>query len=85
MNRTLNEKAEKIKSNINGTAKKSKEIIREIIESNTKYIGEALDSNKKIVDSIKEKLDQQEIEDSVTGTLKQQFGKNLSSHTVDTT
>jgi len=58
---TLNEKAEKIKSSIKGTAEKSKETIREIIVLNTKHIGEALDSNKKIVDSIKEKLNQQEI------------------------
>ncbi len=73
----LNEKAEKIKSNIKGTAEKSKETIREIIVSNTKHINEALDSNKKIVDSIKVKLNQQEIEDSVTDTLKSSFGKSV--------
>ncbi len=77
MNSTLNEKSEKIKNSIKGTAEKSKETIREIIDSNTKYIGEALNSNKKIVDSIKEKLNQQEIEDSVTDTLKSTFGKSV--------
>ncbi len=77
MNTTLIEKSEKIKNSIKGTAEKSKETIREIIDSNSKYIGNALDSNKKIVDSIKEKLDQQEIEDSVTGTLKDTFGKSV--------
>ncbi len=77
MNTTLNEKSEKIKNSIKGTAEKSKETIREIITSNTKYIGDALDSNKKIVDSIKEKLNQQEIEDSVTDTLKTTFGKSV--------
>ena len=77
MNNTLNEKSEKIKNSIKGTAEKSKETIREIIASNTKYIGEALDSNKKIVDSIKEKLNQQEIEDSVSDTLKSTFGKSV--------
>ena len=77
MNTTLNEKAEKIKNNIKNTAEKSKETIREIIVSNTKHISEALDSNKKIVDSIKEKLNQQEIEDSVTDTLKVSFKKSV--------
>ena len=77
MNTTLNEKSEKIKNSIKGTAEKSKETIREIIASNTKYIGEALDSNKKIVDSIKQKFDQQKIEDSVTDTLKNSFGKSV--------
>ena len=74
---TLNEKAEKIKNNIKGSAEKSKETIREIIDSNTKYIGAALDSNKKIFDSIKEKLNQQEMDDSVTDTLKSTFGKSI--------
>jgi uncharacterized alkaline shock family protein YloU len=74
---TLNEKAEKIKSNIKNTAEKSKETIREIITANTKNIGDALDSNKKIVDSIKAKLNQQEIEDSVTETVKNSFGKSV--------
>jgi len=77
MNKTLNEKSEKIKSSIKKTAEKSKETIREIIDSNTKHIGDALDSNKKIVDSIKEKLNQQEVEDSVTDTLKSTFGKSV--------
>ncbi len=77
MNTTLNEKSEKIKSSIKGTAEKSKETIREIIDSNTKFIGEALDSNKKIVDSIKKKLVEQEIEDSMTDTLKSTFGKSV--------
>lgn len=86
MSHTLNAKAEKIKSNIKGTAEKSKETIREIIASNTKYIGHAMDSNKKIVDSIKAKLDQQEIEDSVTDTLKVTFGKSveLAEDTIET-
>jgi uncharacterized alkaline shock family protein YloU len=77
MNTKLNEKSEKIKNSIKGTAEKSKETIREIIASNTKYIGSALDSNKKIVDSIKEKLNQKEIEDSVTDKLKGTFGKSV--------
>lgn len=74
---TLNEKAEKIKSNIKTTAEQSKEAIREIISTNTKYIGDALDNNQKMVDSIKAKLNQQEIEDSVTGPLKNTFGKSV--------
>ena len=74
---TLNEKSEKIKKSIKGTAEKSKETIKEIIDSNTKYIGEALDSNKKMIDSIKEKLNQHEIDDSVTDTLKSTFGKSV--------
>lgn len=77
METTLNEKSEKIKNSIKGTAEKSKETIREIIASNTKYIGSALDSNKKIVDSVKEKLNQKKIEDSITDTLKGTFGKSV--------
>src|ERR1017187_1726295 len=77
MKTVLNEKAEKIKNNIKGTAEKSKETIREIIESNTKFIGDALDSNKKMVDSIKEKFNQKDMEDSVTDTLKSTFGKSV--------
>jgi len=67
---TLTEKSEKIKNSIKAAGERSKETIREIIVSNTKQIDKALDSNKKIVDSIKEKFNQQEIEDSVTDTLK---------------
>jgi uncharacterized protein YpuA (DUF1002 family) len=77
METKLNEKSEKIKNSIKNTAEKSREIIREIIASNSKHIDSALDSNKKIVDSIKEKLNQKEIEDSVTDTLKGSFGKSV--------
>lgn len=77
MSTTLNEKSEKIKNSIKGTAEKSKETIREIIDSNNKYISVALDSNKKIVDSIKEQLNQKDIDDSVTDTLKHTFGKSV--------
>lgn len=73
----LNEKSEKIKNSIKDTAEKSKQTIREIIDSNSKYIDSALDSNKKIVDSIKKKLDQKEINDSLTDTLKDTFGKSV--------
>ncbi len=77
MKATLNEKAENVKETIRGTAEKSRQTIREIIHTNVKSIGAALDSNKKIIDSIKEKLNQQEIEDTVTGTLKNGFGKSV--------
>ncbi len=77
MERALNEKAEKIKSNIKGSAQKSKDTIREIIDSSTKHMGEALDSNRKIVDSIKEKFNQQKVEDSVTDTVKNTFKKSV--------
>ena len=77
METTLNEKAEKIKEKIKGTAEQSKKTIREIIDTNSKYIGTALESNKKIIDSIKEKLNQQEIEDTMTGPMKSTFGKSV--------
>lgn len=77
MNTTLNEKSEKIKNSIKGTAEKSKETIREIIDSNNKYIGAALDSNKKIVDSIKNQLNQKDMDDTLTDTLKQTFRKSV--------
>ena len=77
MKTELIEKSEKIKSSIKGTAEKSKETIREIIDSNTRYIGDALESNKKIMDSIKEKLHGQKIDDSLTDSLKNTFLKSI--------
>ena len=77
MTSTLNEKAEKIKTSIKGTAEKSKETIREFIDSNTKNIDAALDSNKKIFDSINEKLNQNEMDTTVSDTIKQTFGKSV--------
>src|ERR1017187_7847499 len=77
METVLNEKAEKIKNNIKGTAEKSKETIREMIDSNSRFIDRALDSNKIILDNIKEKLVEQEIDDTVTDTLKSTFGKSV--------
>ncbi len=77
MNYTLNEKSDRIKDSINVTAEKSKETIREMISSNNKYIGDALDSNRIIVDSIKEKLNNQDIEDSVTESMNSTFGKSI--------
>lgn len=85
MSTILNEKSEKVKNNIKNTAEKSKETIREIIDSNSKFIDSALDSNKKIVDSIKKKLDQKEVNDSITDTIKETFGKSvlLAEDTID--
>ena len=77
MNSTLEKKSEKIINSIKGTAEKSKETIREIIASNNKHIDEALDTNKKIVDSIKMKLDEQKLDDSVTDNLKGTFKKSV--------
>ena len=77
MEHSLNEKSEKIKNSIKDTAEKSKETIREIISSNTRYIDEALNSNKIIVDSVKEKLNQKDINDSFTDTMKSTFGKSV--------
>ena len=77
METTLNEKAEKIKDKIKGTAEQSKKTIREIIDFNTKVIGTALDSNKTIVDSVKEKLGQKNIEDTITLPLNGTFKKSV--------
>jgi len=85
MSTTLNTKSEKIKNSIKETAEKSKETIREIINSNSKYIDSALDTNKKVVDSIKKKLDQQDIDDSITTTVKDTFVKSveLAENAID--
>lgn len=82
---TLNEKAEKIKDSIKGTTEKSKETIREIISSNSKFIGDALDTNQKFVDSVKDKLNLKNMEDSITNDLKNTFGKSveLAEETID--
>jgi len=71
------EKANEIKEKFRGTAEKSKETIKEIIDSNARFIDKALDSNKVIVDSIKERLNQQEINDEVTPALKNKFRKSV--------
>ena len=74
---TLNERAEKMKVSIKDTAEKSKETIREIIGANTKFINDALDYNKKVVDAVKLKLNQQDIEDTLTDSLKSTFRKSV--------
>ena len=82
---TLNDNAEKIKKEIKGAAEKSKETVKEIIDSSSKLMKNAIDSNKKIIDSIKEKLVQQEIEDTVTDKVKNTLGKSieLAEDTID--
>jgi hypothetical protein len=77
MSATLNEKAESIKSTIKESAAKSKETLKEFINSNKKHVGEAIDSNKKIVDSIKEKFNHGEVDDAITDTVKETFGKSI--------
>ena len=74
---TLNEKAEEIKDTIKGTTEKSKDTIREIISSSSKFIVEALDTNQKFVDSVKDKLNLQNMEDTITIDLKNTFGKSV--------
>lgn len=77
MDKILKNKSEKIKNSIKDTAEKSKETIREIIDSNTQFISTSIDSNKKMFDSISGKVKQEVIADSVTGTVKQTFGKSI--------
>ena len=86
MSTTQNAKSENIKNNIKQTAEKSKETIREIIETNSKFFDSALDTNKKVVESIKKKLNQQEIDDTITSTVKDTFLKSveLSENAIDT-
>lgn len=86
MNTKHNAKSENIKNNIKQTAEKSKETIREIIDTNSKFFDSALDTNKKVVESIKKKLNQQEIEDTLTSTVKDTFLKSveLSENAIDT-
>ena len=71
----LKEKPKKNKQSINDKAgkfkvEKSKKTIKEVSEVNKKHIVEVLGSTKKIVDSIKKKLDEQEIEDTFIDTLE---------------
>jgi hypothetical protein len=77
MANSTNESAEKIKSGIKATSEKSKETIREIINSNSKYLHAALDSNKKVIDSVREKLNQEKLDDTVTGAIKNAFQKSI--------
>ncbi|HEY4800806.1 MAG TPA: hypothetical protein VII99_17130 [Bacteroidia bacterium] len=86
MKATTSEKADKIKKMITSAAEKSKKTIREIVEANNKYIDSALDSNTRTIEAIKEKLNQQEMSDSITDSLKSSFGKSigLAEETMDT-
>ena len=78
METTLNEKAEKIKAKIKTSAEQSKETIRSIIENNVELIGNAMESNRKVVDSIRENLGQQKLEDTITAPLTGTFEKSVS-------
>ncbi|MHB8260676.1 MAG: hypothetical protein ACYDCN_16765 [Bacteroidia bacterium] len=82
---TIVEKSEKIKGSIKAAGEKSKETIRELIAQNHQHVTNALDSNKKIVSSIKEKFTQQEMDETITDTLKTSFGKSveLAEDTLD--
>src|ERR1035437_8704311 len=71
------EKAEKIKKNITGFAEKSKETIRELIGSSSKQMENAMDSNSKLFNSIKKKLDIQEVDGKVADTVKHTFVKSM--------
>src|ERR1035437_2749244 len=71
------EKAEKIKKNITGFAEKSKETIRELIGSSSKQMENAMDSNSKLFNSIKKKLDIQEVDGKVADTVEHTFVKSL--------
>lgn len=71
------EKAERIKKNISGFAEKSKETIRELIGSSSKQMENAIDSNEKIFNSIKKKLDIQDVDGKVADTVKHTFVKSL--------
>ena len=85
MEKTLNEKAEKIKKNINGISEKSKEVIREMIISNSRYASEAINSNAKVFEDIKKNLKHQEVEDTITDNLKHSLVKSmeLAEDTLD--
>src|ERR1035438_6705642 len=72
-----NETVEKIKSSIKATSEKSKETIREIIDSNSKYMNTALDSNKKMIDSVREKLNQEKLDDTLTAPLKNAYARSI--------
>src|ERR1700731_3859406 len=77
MENTLIEKEEKISEKIRGKAVESKKEIRELIGSNTRFIDAAMNANKKTLDSVKVKLDQREMDDAVTETLKRSFNKSI--------
>lgn len=69
--------ANKIKNNILSTADESKESIKELMDSNANYVDAAIKTNKKVANSIKEKLEQQDIVDSITEILQKTFGASV--------
>lgn len=81
----LAEHKEELKEVINSTAEKSKETLRDFINNNTKFLGDALHSNNKVVNSIKDKLKEQSIEDSISTNLKSTFAKfiELTEETLE--
>ncbi len=77
MANTTNETAEKIKGSIKASSEKSKETIREIIASGNKYLHSAIEANRQIIDSVKEKLNREKLDDTVTGALKNAYQKSI--------
>lgn len=82
---TQKKKSEKNKPSLKGKLDKQKKAIKELSDINKKQIGEILDSTKKIVASIKEKLDQQEIEETFIDALEISLDASaeLAEETVD--
>lgn len=77
MKNSFKEEADILQKSILETKEISKETIRGFIDVNTQNMNSAVDSNKKIFDSIKDKLNHQEIDDTVIDSIKQSFGKSI--------
>ncbi|HEY4798048.1 MAG TPA: hypothetical protein VII99_03125 [Bacteroidia bacterium] len=85
MNTTSYEKAEKIKKIILNSAEQSKKTIRDLVVANDKYIDSALDANAQVFKTIKEKLDQQNVDGAMSEKIKGSFSKSveLAEDTLD--
>src|ERR1035437_2659650 len=86
MNRKSNTKAETRRAAIDNTSRSYKEAVHAIVESNTGYLKVALDSNKHIIDSIQEKFNNKDIDESVIDGVKKALGNSveMAEDTIDT-
>jgi hypothetical protein len=72
------DKAERVKRNMSGYAEKSKETIRELIGSSSKLMETAMDGNTKILENMKKKYYNQDIDKTFSGDVKNTLMKSVT-------
>lgn len=83
--KTLNERVEMLKKNLDIASESSKQAIKDIIRTCTEQAGEAVETNKKMFETIKESLISTGIDTSIIDSLYDSFSTslNISEGVVD--